>query len=172
MAAKKGTGKGKTTGTATTSTKAPGGARREVPGTTAGDGEDHEDRSGRRVPIQLLVDYKSEGHYLFDFCRDLGAGGVFIQTTKPLPTGSDIDLTFTIPDSKETLSTKGKVIWVQAPVEGRKDLAPGMGVQFEGFSTEQRQLLDNFVTRYHGARFVTSTSASTAVTSKAAKRAS
>lgn len=44
-----------------------------------------EGRSGRRIPIQLLVDYKSEGNYLFDFCRDLGTGGVFIQTNKPLP---------------------------------------------------------------------------------------
>lgn len=111
-----------------------------------------DDRSGRRVPIQLLVDYKSEGNYLFDFCKDLGAGGVFIQTGKPLPTGSNIELTFTIPDSKETVSAKGTVIWVQKPVDGRKDLTPGMGVQFQGFSADQRRLLDEFVQRYHGQR--------------------
>lgn len=29
-------------------------------------------REDTRVPIQLLVDYKSDGHYLFDFCKDLG----------------------------------------------------------------------------------------------------
>ena len=111
---------------------------------------DAEERGGRRVPIQLLVDYKAEGTYLFDFCKDLGAGGVFIQTSKPLPTGSYIDLTFTIPDSKETLITKGKVIWVQNPVPDRKDLTPGMGVQFDSFSVEQRRLLEDFVQRYHG----------------------
>lgn len=110
---------------------------------------ENEDRTGRRVPIQLLVDYKANGNYLFDFCKDLGAGGVFIQTTKPLPTGSTIDLTFTIPDSKETLITKGKVIWVQDPVADRSDLTPGMGVQFDGFSGEQRRLLEDFVQRYH-----------------------
>lgn len=110
---------------------------------------ENEDRTGRRVPIQLLVDYKANGNYLFDFCKDLGAGGVFIQTTKPLPTGATIDLTFTIPDSKETLITKGKVIWVQEPVAERSDLTPGMGVQFDGFSVEQRRLLEDFVQRYH-----------------------
>lgn len=109
-----------------------------------------EDRSGRRVPIQLLVDYKSDGNYLFDFCKDLGTGGVFIQTNKPMPAGSSIDLTFTIPDSKETLITKGTVIWVQDVVPNRKDLTPGMGVQFRGFTGDQRRLLDEFVTRYHG----------------------
>ena len=114
-----------------------------------------DDRSGQRVPIQLLVDYKADGHYLFDFCRDLGTGGVFIQTPRPLPTGSDIDLTFTIPDSKETLSTKGTVIWAQAPVTGRKDLVPGMGVQFSGFTGEQRRVLEEFVHRYHGGKLAT-----------------
>src|SRR4051812_17193085 len=75
------------------------------------DASDH--RNDQRIPVQLLVDYKSDGTYLFDFCKDLGAGGVFIQTKTPLPQGSTVDLTFTIPDSKETLEASGKVIWVQ-----------------------------------------------------------
>lgn len=111
-----------------------------------------EERSCQRVPIQLLVDYKAGGSYLFDFCKDLGTGGVFIQTEKPLATGTTLDLTFTIPDSKETLLTKGTVIWSQLPVADKKELAPGMGIQFNGFSEEQRRLLENFVQRYHGEK--------------------
>ncbi len=111
-----------------------------------------EHRSDQRIPVQLLVDYKSDGNYLFYFCKDLGAGGVFIQTKSPLPQGSDVDLTFTIPDSKETLETTGKVIWVQKYVSGRNDLTPGMGVQFEAFGGEQRKILEAFVNRYHGDR--------------------
>ena len=113
---------------------------------------DDEERSCQRVPIQLLVDYKAGGSYLFDFCKDLGTGGVFIQTEKPLATGTTLDLTFTIPDSKETLLTKGTVIWSQLPVADKKELAPGMGIQFNGFSEEQRRLLENFVQRYHGEK--------------------
>jgi type IV pilus assembly protein PilZ len=145
----------KSAGNGNTNTKAR--AKKTITGTssTGKQLEGAEDRSGRRVPIQLLVDYKSDGNYLFDFCKDLGTGGVFIQTTKPLPTGSAIDLTFTIPDSKETLITKGTVIWVQSPVADRKDLVPGMGVQFKGFSGEQRKLLEDFVQRYHGTRLIT-----------------
>ncbi len=109
--------------------------------------------SGNRIPIQLLVDYKCEGHYLFDFCRDLGTGGVFIETTTPQNHGTMLDLTFTIPDSKETLHTVGKVIWVQNLVKGRDDLVPGMGVQFESFNNEQRAILEEFVRRYHGDGF-------------------
>jgi type IV pilus assembly protein PilZ len=105
-------------------------------------------RMDHRVPIQLLVDYKAEGHFLFDFCRDLGSGGVFIETNRPLSAGSEIDLTFTIPDSKETLRTKAKVIWSQCPIQGRNDVNVGMGVQFTQFSDTERRKLDEFVTRY------------------------
>ena len=107
------------------------------------DGRDHQ-----RVPVQLLVDYRSGGNYLFDFCRDLGTGGVFIETTKPLSHGSVVELTFTLPDSKETLEAKGRVIWVQAAI-AEKNLTAGMGVQFEEFTQEQRVVLQDFVDRYN-----------------------
>jgi uncharacterized protein (TIGR02266 family) len=107
-----------------------------------------EDRGGFRVPIQLLVDYKSDGNYLFDFCKDMGTGGVFIETTKPQKTGSVLDLTFTIPDSKETLKTTGRVIWSQPVMSDRPDIVPGMGIQFENFSAAARKTLDAFVERY------------------------
>ncbi|MBC7661504.1 MAG: TIGR02266 family protein [Chitinophagaceae bacterium] len=107
------------------------------------DGRDHQ-----RVPVQLLVDYRSGGNYLFDFCRDLGTGGVFIETTKPLSHGSVVELTFTLPDSKETLEAKGRVIWVQNTVPDKNTVA-GMGVQFEEFTQEQRVILQEFVDRYN-----------------------
>jgi type IV pilus assembly protein PilZ len=111
-------------------------------------GGTREDRVDHRIPIQMLVDYRSGGNYLFDFCRDMGTGGVFIETLKPLAVGSDLELTFTIPDSKETLRTSGKVIWSQPPIADRKDVSAGMGVQFENFSAQNRKLLDEFIARY------------------------
>ncbi|MCX6131347.1 MAG: TIGR02266 family protein [Proteobacteria bacterium] len=106
-----------------------------------------DDRIHHRVPVQLLVDYRANGHYLFDFCRDLGAGGVFIETKSPLSHGSAVELTFTLPDSKETLEARGRVIWVQTEVPD-KEMTPGMGVQFEDFTPDQRRLLQKFVDRY------------------------
>jgi type IV pilus assembly protein PilZ len=142
-----------------TTAKNPGRSKKTAATTSKSAEADAADgRSGRRIPIQLLVDYKSEGNYLFDFCRDLGTGGVFIQTNKPLPTGSSIDLTFTIPDSKETLTTKGTVIWVQGEVGSQTSATVGMGVQFAGFSGDQRKMLEDFVKRYHGSRFSETTS--------------
>ena len=118
-----------------------------------------ESRVAQRIPIQLLVDYQCNGNYLFDFCRDLGTGGVFIETKSPLSTGSKVNLTFTLPDSKETLEAVGKVIWVQSDVPG-KSLTPGMGVQFESFNAKQRELLESFIDQYHGSGLKSPKSAS------------
>jgi len=104
--------------------------------------------SGERIPVNILVDYKSKGTYLFDFCRDLGAGGVFIATDKPSAVGEELELSFTIPDAKKTLSIKGKVTWIQAKIEAKPHVSPGMGVQFKDFSSEQRRMLEEFVERY------------------------
>ncbi len=107
-------------------------------------------QSGERIPVNLLVDYQSKsGHYLFDFCRDLGSGGVFIQTESPLSHGEELDLTFTIPDSKKTLVAKGKVMWVQSKIKGKPELIAGMGVQFVDFAKEERLQLEEYIKRYN-----------------------
>ncbi len=105
-----------------------------------------DERSQQRVEVKLLVDYRgANGNYLFDFCKDLGAGGIFIQTDAPLPQGSEINLTFSLPNSKKVLATKGTVIWVQEPIKDRNDLTPGMGIQFSNFASDDRKLLEDFV---------------------------
>lgn len=111
-------------------------------------GADENRVSGERIPVNILVDYKSQGTYLFDFCRDLGAGGVFIATEKPSAVGEELELSFTIPDAKKTLSVKGKVTWIQSKIETKPQVSPGMGVQFQDFSSEQRKMLEEFVERY------------------------
>ena len=105
-------------------------------------------RVSKRVSIQLLVDYCQKGDYLFDFCRDLGTGGIFINTKKPSPEGSELELVFTIPDSKETLELRGTVIWVQNKQSFMAEAMTGMGIQFNELSTEQRTVLEGFVERY------------------------
>ena len=105
-------------------------------------------RKDHRIPIQLLVDYKAKGNFLFDFCYNLGSGGVFIQTEKPLPKGSELELVFTLPDSKQTLRAKGLVMWAQQYLPEMKQVTPGMGVQFRDFTMDDRRILEAFLKRY------------------------
>ena len=108
-------------------------------------------RSTKRIGVNLLVDYKSDGHYLFDFCSDLSTGGIFIKTTRPKSVGSKISITLTIPDTKKTIKVDGVVIWSQPSDSKSKDLSVGMGVQFEELSETDKQALQDFVSRYSEA---------------------
>ncbi len=109
-----------------------------------------EDRfSGRRIGVDLLVSYRSKGNYLFDFCRNLGSGGIFLKTEEPLTPGEELELTFTIPNSSEVILTKGQVMWAQQNVKNRPELIPGMGVQFVGCTETDRKKLDDLVATYN-----------------------
>ena len=102
--------------------------------------------TGERINIELLVDYNSDGNFFFDFCKDLGVGGLFIASKSPQDVGERIELIFTVPDSKETIMVEGVVMWVQKP--GPKESNPGMGVQFTSLEAENRKSLQDFVKRY------------------------
>lgn len=109
-----------------------------------------EDRfSGRRIGVDLLVSYRSKGNYLFDFCRNLGSGGIFLKTEEPMKPGEELELTFTIPNSTEVILTKGQVMWAQQFVKNRPELIPGMGVQFVGCTESDRKKLDELVETYN-----------------------
>ena len=103
-------------------------------------------KEGDRINVELLVDYNAGGNYLFDFCKDLGAGGIFITTKEPQEAGEEIELTFTIPDNKKTVSLKGKVMWSQKPSSNQT--TPGMGIQFIDYDKSARKSLEEFVKRY------------------------
>lgn len=60
----------------------------------------------------------------------IGGGGLFIESSSPLASGSELSLEFTLPDRPlEKLKAKAKVVWVRSKPE-RYLLFPGMGVQF------------------------------------------
>mgnify|MGYP001287212407 CR=1 FL=1 len=98
-----------------------------------------------RIPVQMLVSYKGKGNYLFDFSKNLGEGGVFIATDNPPPTGSKIDLMFTLPSGNETIEAEGLVMWTQEPIAERQELNAGMGVQFTDFKKDDRKRLAEFI---------------------------
>ena len=98
-----------------------------------------------RVPLQMLVSYKGDGNYLFDFSKNLGEGGIFIATENPPPAGTKIDLMFTLPSGSEAIEAEGVVMWIQDPIVGRKDLNAGMGVQFTAFKNDDRKRLASFL---------------------------
>jgi uncharacterized protein (TIGR02266 family) len=86
-------------------------------------------RRYRRRTVRVLVEYLSDAGLCCDTATTLGAGGLFIETDQPLPVGSEIKLTFKLPERDTRHEIEGRVSWVHHPA-GAAAGVPGMGVEF------------------------------------------
>lgn len=106
-------------------------------------------RKKPRSIVRALVDYESDNTYLYDYSTDLSEGGIFIETSKPLKTGSNLTLRFTLPNVDRVFEVKGKVAWLnqERPKRGRpsKGLPQGMGVEFKTMSETDRRAITYYI---------------------------
>lgn len=71
---------------------------------------------------------------------NLSLGGALVATNDPLPAGSELDLNFKLPGSKEMLSLRAEVLR-QVTVNG----APAMAVRFEAMNLQHQVALGAYV---------------------------
>jgi uncharacterized protein (TIGR02266 family) len=82
-----------------------------------------------RAPARFPVQYKQVGVAAKGTCLNLSRGGMFIATPRPASPGSQVALTFNLPNVSHTFSLLARVVWMRQ--EERVPNAPGgMGVQF------------------------------------------
>ncbi len=107
-----------------------------------------ERRTDERLPMRARMDYRDTtgGNFLYEYTSNISKGGIFIETTEPLPVGTDVEMRFQPPGMDEVLEITGTVVWVNPY---RKDSGenpnPGMGIQFGALSDEAKDLVANLV---------------------------
>jgi c-di-GMP-binding flagellar brake protein YcgR len=69
--------------------------------------------------------------------RDISVGGMFISSRDPLPSPSDVTVSFRLKPGEPLLTCQGRVVY------SIKEM--GMGIQFEGLAESIRQALQKFV---------------------------
>ncbi len=121
--------------------------------TSAADLTGREKRSSARAPVALRVAYgtrdREDG---VSVTRDIGAGGLFIETAKPFPAGTELSVNFVLPDPPfERVSAKARVAWVRQAAE-RCLFLPGMGVQFVDIDPQARRAIQEFVRMLNDSR--------------------
>lgn len=96
-------------------------------------------RAHPRAPLAIRVRYTTpEGKQFDSLTGGIGGGGLFIESSTPLPQGTELTVEFALPDRPwEKLKAKGKVVWTRNKPE-RYLLFPGMGVQFTDIAPEAR----------------------------------
>jgi len=98
-----------------------------------------ETRSEPRVNLAFRVRYKTpEGNRYDSRAGGIGGGGLFIESTMPLPVGTKLAMEFSLPEEpNEWISAKGVVAWV-CPKADQYTFSPGMGVRFSDIAPEAR----------------------------------
>lgn len=102
--------------------------------------QQQDSRSQARVSLTFKVRYRTpEGNSFEGQAGGIGGGGLFIESSSPLPMGTKLCIEFTLPDSPtEWVEVKGIVAWV-CPKSDQYTNPAGMGVQFSEISPEIRE---------------------------------
>jgi len=101
-----------------------------------------ERRRSDRTDLIVRVDYATVDEIFSEFTRDINEGGLFIETEKPPPAGTEISIQFSLPGGHEAVTTVGRVIRVSA---GEDSSPCGMGIEFEALSDESRGRINEII---------------------------
>jgi type IV pilus assembly protein PilZ len=81
-------------------------------------------RRYQRAPVDVPLEFAAKGSQerFAGHAKDISVGGMFVQTTQPLPFGVELVVHVTLPGQKVPFALPAVVRWVRA--------GEGMGVQF------------------------------------------
>jgi len=97
-------------------------------------------RQHPRAVVAIDVRYQTEGGELMESrTTGIGGGGLFIESVRPFPPGTLLNVEFVLPDRPaQWLRATGRVAWVCERPD-QYHFHPGMGIKFEEISEEIRE---------------------------------
>ena len=99
-------------------------------------------RRTSRAAVTVRIDYATVDELFSEFTRDINEGGLFIETEKPHEPGTEVAMQFHLPGTDEVLHTVGRVVRVSSGAPG---MTPGMGIEFDELTPEDRRRIDQIV---------------------------
>ena len=79
-----------------------------------------------RIGFEVEVGFVSETHFYAGLSMDVSEGGLFVATYQLQPVGSEVAVTFVLPNG-HAVTTGATVRWVR---EQNEETSPGMGLEF------------------------------------------
>jgi uncharacterized protein (TIGR02266 family) len=101
-------------------------------------------RQHLRHNVELEVTMESETNFYMGLTENLSEGGLFIATHVLKPLGTQIEVSFKLPEAPETIKVTGTVRWLRE-YSPTSDTSPGMGVRFEHIDQEQVEYIRKFL---------------------------
>ena len=106
---------------------------------------DGERRSGPRIPLEMWVEETTAEERYFRRAGNLSRGGLRLEHTIPLPLGTTVNLTFTLPGDDAPVSISGQIVSSASP----EDLQ--MGLKFVNITAEAQRRIDDYLARVGGS---------------------
>jgi uncharacterized protein (TIGR02266 family) len=91
-------------------------------------------RRSPRKACSLAVNYTSWEGAFKGLMRNISAGGMFIQTDKPLAVGQEITTTLSVSNNREPIKITGQIVW---------RVPDGIGVKFTATDKDLEEMIDN-----------------------------
>jgi len=103
---------------------------------------DADRRRSERKELVVRVDYSSIDELFSEFTSDINEGGLFIETEKPRPMGTEVELSFNLPGNERAVETLGRVVRISS---GEGNSPPGMGIEFDELAVAERQRINEII---------------------------
>jgi len=100
-----------------------------------------ERRRAERIPLEMWVEETTNNERYFRRAGNLSRGGLKLEHTIPLPRGTVVNLTFTLPGDSNPVSVSGEIVSNGGPDDLR------MGVKFVEVATESQARIDAYLAR-------------------------
>jgi uncharacterized protein (TIGR02266 family) len=102
-------------------------------------------RATARYPARFAVRFRSVDEFKREYATNISAGGVFIRTEAPPEMSSVIDVELELPGGNPVQGKALVVHRVSAEEAARRNVEPGVGVQFVEADDRFRERIDRFV---------------------------
>ncbi len=96
----------------------------------------NERRKHQRVPTKILIKYHNADQFFTDYIQNISRGGIFVPTDQSLPATTRLQISFSLPDCDQLITTEGIVVRSIQERPGRRGDPAGMGIQFQALSEE------------------------------------
>jgi type IV pilus assembly protein PilZ len=103
-----------------------------------------------RLEYELPVAYSTVSGFVTDWAVNISRGGLFINTQKPLPVGTQVRIIISLPGTEFPFNLTGRVTRVNE-LHAQANQVPGMAVEFVDVDDAKRGRIEEFVDRLRKA---------------------
>jgi len=100
-------------------------------------------RKHPRAMVNLMIDYQTLDQFFHDYATNISLGGVFIRSRNPLPVGTKLKVSFSLPGLTKMVETVGEVAHVLD--ERAREGFCGMGIRFSDLDPKSKKIVDSLV---------------------------